>query len=547
MLRPEPIGAIPEETVRVARAAFRKGSLTMQLRDELGTLYTDADFADLYPNLGQPALSPWRLALVTVLQFLENLTDRQVADQVRGRVDWKYALGLELTDPGFDRSVLSEFRTRLTQDQAESRLLDRLLEHFQAKGLIRARGHQRTDSTHVLAAVRRLQRLESAAETIRAALNALSAADPEWVRPVAQVEWFERYGHRVEDYRLPKGKAAREAYGLAVAADGFTLLDALNGEGTPEGLRSLPMIRVFEQWWAQNFIREGGRIRWRRGDELAPSGERFNSPYDPEAAYSTRREHEWIGYKVHVSETCDADLPHLITHVHTTNSTVQDVTSTAPIHAALAQRNLLPEKHIVDAGYIDADLLASSTTEYGVNLIGPTRENRSWQARAGTGYDASHFQIDWDHCQVTCPQGATTRGWYPTMNRFGTLEILIQFHRDVCGACAVRSLCTKAKGGRRVVIQPREKYEALRLAREYATSQEWQALYHQRAGIEGTLSQGTRALGLRRTRYRGLRKTALQHAATGAAINVLRAVSWLNGDKPGRTRVSRFSQLAVLI
>ncbi|MBB5295836.1 transposase (plasmid) [Deinococcus metallilatus] len=271
MLRPEPIGAIPEETVRVARSAFRKGSLAMQLRDELGTLYTDADFADLYPNLGQPALSPWRLALVTVLQFLENLTDRQVADQVRGRVDWKYALGLELTDPGFDRSVLSEFRTRLTQNQAESRLLDRMLEHFHAKGLIRARGHQRTDSTHVLAAVRRLQRLESAAETVRAALNALSAADPEWVRHVAQPEWFERYGHRVEDSRLPKGKAAREAYGLAVAADGFTLLDALNGEGTPEGLRRLPMVKVLEQWWVQNFIREEGRIRWRRGDDLAPS------------------------------------------------------------------------------------------------------------------------------------------------------------------------------------------------------------------------------------------------------------------------------------
>src|SRR5213595_2139712 len=140
---------IPDETVRVARAAFPKGSRAMQLRDQLGVVYADARFAALFARRGRPAETPWRLALVTVLQFAEGLSDRQAADAVRGRIDWKYALGLPLEDPGFDFSVLSEFRTRLVEGNAEHRLLDVLLDRCKAQGLLRARGRQRTDSTHV--------------------------------------------------------------------------------------------------------------------------------------------------------------------------------------------------------------------------------------------------------------------------------------------------------------------------------------------------------------------------------------------------------------
>jgi transposase len=112
-LQPSPIPPVPARTAAVARAAFRRPPLPVRLRDELGTLYEDADFAALFPARGQPALPPWRLAVVTVLQFLEGLSDRQAADAVRARIDWKYALSLELSDPGFDYSALSEFRARL--------------------------------------------------------------------------------------------------------------------------------------------------------------------------------------------------------------------------------------------------------------------------------------------------------------------------------------------------------------------------------------------------------------------------------------------------
>lgn len=200
-LHPQPIGEIPETTVRIAHAAFRKGNTIMRLRDEFGALYTNADFAHLFPVRGQSALAPWRLALVTVFQFLENLTDRQAADQVRARIDWKYTLGLELNDSGFDFSVLSEFRTCLIQGKANHLLLDKMLAHFKAQGLVKAKGKQRTDSTHVLAHVRALNHLGLVAETLRAALNEFATQAPDWTRAMAEPEWFERYGRRVFDFR----------------------------------------------------------------------------------------------------------------------------------------------------------------------------------------------------------------------------------------------------------------------------------------------------------------------------------------------------------
>jgi transposase len=181
-LPPRSIPEVPEETARVAHAAFAKGNVYVQLRDEVGSIFQDDAFADLYPSEGQPTVRPWRLALVTVMQFMENLSDRQAADAVRGNLAWKYALSLELTDAGFDFSVLSEFRQRLVEQAAGERLLNEVLRQFKAKGWIKTRGQQRTDATHVLAAVRELSRLENVGETLRAALNQLAEQAPDWLR-----------------------------------------------------------------------------------------------------------------------------------------------------------------------------------------------------------------------------------------------------------------------------------------------------------------------------------------------------------------------------
>jgi transposase len=235
-LKPAVIQPVPEGTARVAKAAFRRGNPLLSLRDELGAVFADVDFADLFPRLGQPGLAPWRLALVTLLQFRENLPDRQAAEAVRARIDWKYLLGLELTDPGFDHSVLCEFRSRLLAGSAEERLLGKLLDACQARGLLKARGRQRTDATRVLASIRVLNRLELLGETLRAALNEIATVAPDWLRAAAPRAWYERYARRVEDGRLPRAVAEREAYARVVGEDGFALLDRLDEPATPEGL-----------------------------------------------------------------------------------------------------------------------------------------------------------------------------------------------------------------------------------------------------------------------------------------------------------------------
>jgi transposase len=547
-LRPEPVGEVPAETARIARAAFPKGTLVTCLRDEFDTLYKDEDLRTLYPARGQPGLTPWRLALVTVFQFLEHLSDRQAADAVRSRIDWKYALGLELTDPGFHFSVLAEFRARLVTGGAEHLLLDAMLERFKDRGLVKARGKQRTDSTHVLAAVHDLHLLERVAETLRAALDDLAAVVPDWLRALAQPAWFERYGRRIEEYRLPKSRDKREALALEVGADGFCLLDALDGSDAPATARALPMVQTLREVWRVHYARaEDGRPRWRTSADLPPVGERLQSPYDPEAHYSMKQHLGWLGYKVHVTETCDADTAHLVTHVMTGPAMQPDMSSTAAIHECLAGKGLLPAEHFVDSAYVDAALLVGSPRDHGVSLEGPVRGVSTWQTRAGQGYDLPHFAIDWEHEQVTCPQGKNSVSWRMGRAEDGSPRIQAQFSRSDCRACAARPLCAPGKQARRsIYVHLREEHEALNAARARMHDPAWKKRYRVRAGIEGTLSQGVRAFGMRKSRYIGLAKTGLQQVCIAAALNVSRVVRWLEGRARARTRVTRFAALKLV-
>src|SRR6266446_3021244 len=254
-LRPHALEPVPEETARVAHAAFPKGHPYLTFRDALGAIFQDEDFTALFPAWGQPALSPWRLALVTIMQFRENLADRQAAEAVRARIDWKYLLSLELTDPGFDFSVLSEFRDRLLAGSAAELLLDKLLERCRAMGLLKARGQQRTDSTHVLAAIRVLNRLELVAETLRAALNAVATVAPDWLQGLAPLEWYERYGKRIEDTRLPRDQADREVYAQMVGEDGVHFLEAVEAAAAPKEVRELPILESLRRTWQRHYER----------------------------------------------------------------------------------------------------------------------------------------------------------------------------------------------------------------------------------------------------------------------------------------------------
>jgi transposase len=555
-LRPHPLKPVPEETARVAHAAFPKGHPYLTLRDALGPIFQDEDFVALFPACGQPGLPPWRLALIIILQFRENLADRQAAEAVRARIDWKYLLGLELTDPGFDFSVLSEFRGRLLEGSAEELLLTQLLERCRALGLLKARGQQRTDSTHVLAAIRVLNRVELVAETLRAALNALATVAPAWLQGMAPLAWYARYAKRIEDARLPQEPAQREAYAQTVGEDGYTLLDALEGPEAPEELRALPMIETLRRTWQRHYDRTVGEaaaggerparhVCLKDSRALPPAAEGIESPYDGDARYRHKRDTEWTGYMVHVSETCEPTAPHLLTHVHTTTAAVHEAMCTEAIHEGLVAKDVPPSEHLVDAAYIDAELLVSSREQHGIILRGPTRPNQSWQAQIEGGYSIEHFAVDWERQQVRCPEGKTSVRWLESNAASRGPYIHVRFSPHDCGSCATRALCTRAKQQPRALqLQPRAQYEALHAARTWYASEEGQQLYTQRAGIEGTLSQGVRAFGLRHTRYRGLPKTHLQHIAIAAAINIDRLVAWFDERPRATTRTSRFAVLA---
>lgn len=482
------------------------------------------------------------------MQYMENLGDRQAAEAARDRISWKYALGLELDDPGFNYSVLSEFRSRLLTDDAEALLFDTVLSLFRDARLLKARGKQRTDSTHVLAAIRTLHRLENIGETLRHALNSLARVAPAWLRQQADPAWVERYGHRVEQYRLPKAEKERDELARAIGKDGYRLLTACWANDAPAVVREVPAVMTLRQVWVQQFYRcddpAAPVTRLRTSNELPASGQVISSPYDPEARYKTKRETSWLGYKVHLTETCDEDTPNLITHVVTTPATTADCDMTTAIHGGLAAKGVPPREHYLDIGYVDGDILVRSQREHQVEVIGPVIREPSWQARTANGVTVDQFVIDWEGRQARCPRGVVSDSWKLSEDSTGTEVVAIDFPRSACSCCGRRSECTKAKSSRRrLTIRFREQHEAIQAARQRQQTPEFRRRYRCRAGVEGSFSQGNRRSGLRQARYIGLAKVGLQQLITAVALNLLRALAWLAEVPKAQTRSSAFAQL----
>jgi transposase len=538
--------AIPEQTAQVAHAAFPKGNSYMRMRDLLGPMYTNPEFANLFSKTGQPAEAPAQLALITIMQFAENLSDEQAADAVRARIDWKYALALELTDAGFDSSVLCEFRKRLIVGNAELLLFETMLTLFREQGLFKAKGRMRTDSTHVLAAIQVLNRLECVGETLRHALNILATAAPDWLRSWVPSVWFDRYSRRFAEYRLPAEKPARYALAEQIGADGRELLQQLYDRAAPAWLREIGAVQILRQVWLQQFYAtaDDQPLRWRTAEDLPPAALLISSPYDSEARYSKKRQTEWTGYKVQLTETCDDDTPNLITDVQTTAATTADCTVLPTIQATLAARKLTPGEHLVDASYVTIEHLVTSRTDYATELIGPVGEDRSWQARVEGGFTTAQFVIDWEAQQAICPQGKTSVRWLERTDR-PRPEVQIKFASADCRTCPLRGQCTQsAQGARWLTVPIQAHYEALQAARERQTGDEFKAQYARRAGIEGTVSQGVRVGDLRRSRYIGEAKTRLMHLILAAALNFVRVAAWLAETKRAQAGRSAFAALA---
>jgi transposase len=566
----------PDPLIAAAIAAKYQGKrprpLAVLVRDRLGQWLDDEDFAAAFGVRGRPGWSPSRLALVTVLQRAENLTDRQAAEAVRTRIDWQYLLGLAWDDPGFDHTVLAEFRLRVAGAGLEQAALDALLARLAADGLVKAGGKQRTDSTHVVAAVAALNRLELAGESVRAVLEALAAACPDWLEQRACVPDFtRRYGIPVTSWRPPLSEAKRDELAVAYARDGYALLEAVYDSSSPAWLREIPAVEVLRRVLLQNYTRtvtSGGREVIRRrekepeGDGLPPGHMRIASPYDTDARWGVKRDAFWLGYKLHVSETCDdappcdcaaangghdrdcarTTFPNLITNVATTDATVPDVQMTGVIHGGLAGRDLAPGRHYLDSGYLSAAVVVAALATRGIALIGPLLADTSAQARAGHGYARADFTVDYASQTVTCPQGKTSSSWTPCTQR-GQAAAVATFAATDCGSCPARAQCTASGRKRRqLTVLPRDLAEAQATARAAEKTIPFQADYARRAGVEGTMHQAA-SHGARRARYRGLPKTRLDHAYMAVALNLLRLEAFWTGTPLDRQRTSHLARL----
>jgi transposase len=537
---------VPEETALLATKVAGRRNIYIKLRQALGSIFNNDAFAELFGKEGRPSEAPWRLALILVFQYLENLSDREAVECVRTRIDWKYALGLRLDDTGFDASVLSEFRGRLVEGDKVNQLLDAFLKAMRDQGGLKKPGQMRTDATHVLAHARKTSRLVCAGETMRFVLNQMAGQSPDWMQtllaqPQAR-DWVDRYGHRVEEGRVPKGKRERHDYMTLIAADGAWLWDQI--QQAPIEIQQSRATEVLRRIWLQYFVWNGTIFEPRNEDDLPPAAQRIDSPHELEARISKKRDITWLGYKAHMSEVCDEGVPALITNVVTTLSTTNDFEVVSEINRSLKQRNILPATHLMDAGYVTSRNVLESQRDYGVKVIGPLHNAPDWQSKANAGYAIDDFKIDWDNKRVTCPKGQQSTKWSHQHDQHGNPIINVGFPKVKCQACSARPQCTRSSERRHITFRTKEQHDILIAGRTHQTTPEFKAEYSKRSGIEATFSTGIRVSGLRNARYIGEAKTHLQNVLTALSINFRRTVSWLNGEPLAKTRIQPFVRYA---
>ena len=505
------LAEMPADIAAVGQTLLPESNPYRVIGDHLADVLDDAHFAALYATTGRAALSPSLLALVTLFQFMENIPDREAAEQVVVRLDWKYALHLPVADAGFDFSCLCYFRQRLLEHAQERLVFEQILGKIQALGFVKKRGKQRTDSTAVLGAVRPLRALETVSETLRLAVRALAQAAPDWVARELPASFVEAYAHSRADYRL---RAEERAAALKqVGHDGVWLLERLDATA-PVAVRDLEAIAVLRTVWEQRYERVDGRVQVRA--TTVDCTELIVTPHDPGVRAAEKRGMKWRGDKVHVTETAEADAPTFLTDVTTAAAPSVDSAALPRIRQHLAERDLTPGEQYVDAGYVSGPQLAQSQ-DAGIDLVGPALPDTT-----PNQLKIADFTIDRAAKRAICPQGHPSVKWGVSIEPDGSQSVHIEFAAAVCAACPLRAQCTSGKSGRSLHLS--EHYELLAARRREAQTEEFREGMRARPAIEATLSELVRKHGLRRHRYRGEAKRHFENLLKGAACNLKRLV-----------------------
>lgn len=512
---------IPEDTARLGQKILKAGNFYRQIGELFDSLFPKEEvFAELYESTGRGAIPPLLMVLVTVFQMLESVPDRVAAEWVVSRIDWKYALHLPLDYAGFHFTDLHAFRQRLLAHGRERWFLDELLVRLKKMGLIKRRGKIRTDSSRLLGVVERLSQLELVTESIRVALRAVSAVEPEWIEKNVPASFREVYEQRHSEYGLSEREVDERL--VKAGKDGFWFLAQVEQSGL-RTLQELGEIETLRSVLQQQFPNASGEAP---ATQRPTGGEIIESPHETQARRSTKRGNSWIGYKFQVSESCDPDKPNLVVDIDVTNATANDCPELPKIQARLKERDLLPGEQQVDQGYMSGKRLAESEA-LGIKLMGiPLSDTQGPE-----GFRQADFVIDESTQQVTCPGGHTNVVWSEKQtDDQDAVYVLIRFDAQTCQQCPFFGRCTKSCQGRSLTLHPYRQLLAERRAE--AQSEDFRQKLHLRAGIEGTISELVRAHGLRHARYRGLPKTRLQACFTAIATNLKRVTRWLSCPRP---------------
>ncbi len=512
---------VPKDTAKIGQTILGESNPYRQIGDRFNELFPEEDvFGEMYEVTGRGAISPLLLALVTAFQMLEKAPDRLAAEWVVSRIDWKYALHLPLTYTGFHFTDLYAFRQRLLEHQQERLMFEQLLLKLKALGVIKGRGKMRTDSTHVLGVVERLHQLELVTESVRVALRAVERLATEWVAQALPASFQEAYSRRQSEYGLSETEIARKL--VQAGRDGFWFLQQVEGSA-PAFVRQLSEVETLRTVLKQQF--PGGP------DEppasRRPTGkEVIESPHEPEVRYSTKRGQGWLGYKVQVTETCNADQPHLIVDLEPTTALENDSPQLPEIQARLKAQGTLPDEQYVDQGYMSAQHLVNSAKQ-GINLLGVPPEDTQGPA----GFRQTDFTIDESTQQAVCPQGETSTIWSEKATSDPAVsQTLIRFPGQTCQQCTAFGQCTSSSQGRSLTLHPHR--QALLARRAEAQTHAFRQKMHLRSGIEATISELSRGHDFRRARYRGLAKLRLQAYFTATAVNLKRLLRWWKQSQP---------------
>jgi len=548
-----PLGPVPECTAQLAKQLLKgKEQRFLVMAESLDDAFSEGDLKAFYPDKGQWGIHPVRICMLLLLQASEGLTDQQVAEAVRLNIGWKYVLRLPLDDLGWSSTVLTDARERFCDGDPQQVFLDSFLNKANEKGLLNF-SKQRVDSTHIIACVRSLNRVELVLETTRNAIEALTEVDVEWLSSIRRDHWLKQYYlDRPFNYRLPKKEADRIKIAEVAGNDGFYILDCIEkaAEEKKNIFKALEAIQTLEKVLEEQFSIDGkgkgskgkskDKPKFRDSKDLKPSGERIVSPHETEARKASKGAKDWSGYKCHTSETCVQGFPNLITHVATEVGTLNDSLSLESIVQSLQKRGFAPLRFWMDSGYVNVEVLSKIAKNFGMDIVARLANGHSWQSKASKGFENKQFVIDWSNRQVTCPAKAVSVQWKPMKDG----ETNVYFSPEQCSICPFKTDCTKGQF-RILKLKSEEIWRYMQQMRERQETPEFKKEYSTRAGVEGLQSQMIHKAG-RRSSVRGKLKTHLKLVLAAAAVNLSHVVDWKMGKVPSKTRRGKFEAALVV-